>query len=171
MDRTGAFSGRIFKIIIDIIILILGIVLIAMPNQSLAAITIVIGIVLIGYGAISIIISIVRRMHAGILLPIICAAVGIILLVFNQLFANTVLPFIIGLWMLIMGIINFGVARRASLSVANVILSLVAVVLGIIILIGVFVGHNTFSTMLGVSMLIYGVASIINTISMGRNVY
>ena len=170
MDSSKGFSGNTFKIIIDIILLILGIIMIVAPNATMQVITIILGIILIGYGAISIIISISRGTHIGLLVPIICVVLGVILLVFSNIFANTVLPFVIGVWMVVMGIMNLSIARKSNLSVVNTVLSAAAIVLGIIILIGVFVGHQTFGVMLGIAMLIYGIVEIVNWITMGRDV-
>ncbi len=162
-----AISGKTLKIIVDVIILIIGIILIAAPNQSLSVITMILGIVLIGYGVISVIINASKGTKDGIAISIVCAVLGAVLLIFNSAFANTVLPFVIGAWMLIMGIVNVSISHKLGLSLVNMVLSIVAIVVGIIILIGVFVGHNTLGVLLGVCMLVYGIAQVINLIAIG----
>jgi uncharacterized membrane protein HdeD (DUF308 family) len=168
MASSNPFSNKVFRVIVDIIILILGIVMIAVPNATLRGITIVLGIVLLGYGAISMIAAVSRGEESGLAGPVVCAVLGILLLVFSGVFANTVLPFAIGVWMLVLGVINLTGARRAGLSAVNTVLCAAAIVIGVIILIGVFVGHNTLGTLLGVCMLVYGVAAVVNWITMGR---
>ncbi len=163
-----SFSTRTFKLIVAIILLVVGLIMVLQPNVALSVFTMILGIGLLGYSAISIIVILARHEKGGLVLPIVLAALGVILLIFNDLFANTVLPFVIGAWMVIMGITSLVSVRKMGLSIANTVLSCAAIAIGIIILVGVFTGGNMLATLLGVCMLVYGVVEIINFIMIGR---
>ncbi len=151
-----------FKIIIDLIILIIGIILLAAPDTTLEVITIILGIVLIVYGVLTVLAIVGKRTGASLVVPIICIVAGVLLLIFNSFFANIALPVVIGIWMLVMGIISISDARHVTGTKLNMILAIVAIVLGIVILVGVFSGVNTLGILLGICMLIYGAVSVVN---------
>ena len=158
-DDSRKLSGKVVKGIVDVIILILGIVLLAVPNATMQAIIIIIGIIALAYGGIALFIFLYNKDGRNSVPAVICVVLGILLLVFSNTFANTVLPFIIGAWMLVMGIIGLaGTRKTESLSL---ILTITSVILGIIIIIGVFAGANIIAPLLGVCMIIYGIAAII----------
>ncbi len=162
-DNSKKLSGVMVKIIIDIVILVIGIVLLAVPNAAMQTITIILGIILLAYGGITLCIVLYKKDGRSPLVAIICIVLGILLLVFSGVFANTVLPFVIGIWMLIMGIV--GLASAKHVGKVPMVMSIVAIALGVIILIGVFVGANVLAVLLGVCMLIYGISSIIDFIA------
>lgn len=170
MDDKAVSSGN-FSLIVNIIILAIGIVLIAIPNAVLSTVTLILGIVLIGYGGITLATIIGKKTGANILIPVLCLALGVILIIFNNFFANTALPFVIGIWMIIMGIMSLVRAvghRDVSAWKLSLILSLAALVLGIIILAGIATGSNALGVILGIAMVIYGAVAIINW-AIGKN--
>ncbi|MDL2238245.1 DUF308 domain-containing protein [Christensenellaceae bacterium OttesenSCG-928-K19] len=176
MEKKKAISGDTFKLIVNIVILVLGIILIAQPNAAMQAIVIILGIILTAFGAIAVAVFAVKRSKgtddgSNILTPVICLILGIVLLVFNSFFANILLPLVIAIWMLVIGIMNLvsaGSLKGAGAGSWRVtmIMALGAIVLGIITLVGVFAGGNVVGVLLGVCMLLFGILSIINWAAM-----
>jgi uncharacterized membrane protein HdeD (DUF308 family) len=152
------------KMVIDVVILIIGIVLLAVPNVAMQTITVILGIVLLAYGGITTFLIFYKKDGRSPVVPIIFIVIGVLLLIFSNLFANTILPFAIGVWMLVMGIVSLAGSR--GMGKLPMIMSVIAIVLGVIILIGVFVGANIMAVLLGVCMLIYGVTAVIDFIAM-----
>ena len=164
MENTKNNSA--FKMIVNIILLVLGIVLIAVPESGMQGITIVVGIGLVIYGIVVILMHAYKRNNGGdapdIVVPIVWLVVGILLLIFNSFFANILLPIVIGAWMIIMG----AASLSSAYSLLAKILTVIAIVLGVIIIVGVFVsGMNIVGTLLGICMLIYGIVSIMQWIA------
>lgn len=171
MDQKKTISNDVFRLVIDIVLLVLGIILIAEPAGAMVGIVTVLGVILVVAGAVFIVIDIVKRnkgsVTKGILLPLICLVIGIILLIFNAFFANWLLPFVIGVWILIMGIIYFSssitLKKAGARSWAvSLVVSVASIVLGVLILVGVFAGENILGLMIGISMVIYGILALIN---------
>ncbi len=173
MAGEKKISNDVFQLIINIVILILGIILIAFPKEAMGGITIAVGIILLVYGGISIAVGVNKRkkgQEVNITLPVVGVVAGVLLLVFNGVFANTVLPFIIGAWAIIAGVMNLvtaGHIRHAAPGSGKTvtITALIALALGVIILVGVFVGANTMGMMIGVCMLLYGIVSLVSWIA------
>ena len=172
-DRKN-LSGDTFRLIVNIVILVLGLILIARPNEAMQGIVIILGIILLVYGVCFVLFDIYKNRKgessSGILIPVICLIIGIILLVFNSFFASILLPLVIGVWMIVMGImylISTGALKSARASSWGLSLgvALAAVILGIITIIGIFVNDedvNVVGTLLGVCMMLFGIASVIN---------
>ena len=166
MDNTdkAKMSGA-FRMIVNIIILILGIVLIAVPNEAMQGITIILGIALLVYAGISI--AMFYNLKAkgvdgpSLVLPIIWLVVGILMLVFSNFFANYLLPIVIGIWMIVMGAMSLGGAVTALAK----ILTVIAIVLGVIIIVAALAGANLVGVLLGICMLIYGIVSLMQWIA------
>jgi len=172
MDERAVSSGN-FSLIVNIIILAIGIILTAVPNAVMATITIILGIILVSYGGITLAATVAKKTGANLLVPILCLILGVILLVFNNFFANTALPFVIGIWMIVMGVMSLVKAisnREFGSWKFSLILSAAAIVLGIVILAGIVLGSNVLGVILGVCMIIYGATAVVNWLVM-RSMY
>lgn len=164
-------SAENIGFIINIILLALGIILICIPNAAMGAITIILGIILVGYGGITLAVNIIKKNDGSLLMPTLCLILGLILLVFNNFFANTALPLIAGIWMIVMGVIGIANAlhnKNAQGWKLSLILSLTAIALGIIILAGIYTATNVVGIMMGVCLLLYGATAIANWIIIRR---
>lgn len=173
MANEKALSNDAFKMIVNVVILILGIILIAAPTVAMQVIITILGIILLAYAIISIVVNVSRKSKGlesqSIGWPVVWLIVGILLLVFNGAFANVILPLVIGVWAIVMGFMNLASSLRikgmGGSFMVSLILSIIAIVLGIIIIIGIFTAANVVGTLLGVCMLIYGIVSIVNWIA------
>ncbi|HBU12759.1 MAG TPA: hypothetical protein DEB31_08575 [Clostridiales bacterium] len=171
MENRRTFSGDTFKLIVNIVLLVFGLILIARPTEAMQGIVIVLGVILLVVGGVMMAVHIVKRQRgseAGSLTaPVIGVILGIILLIFNGFFANILLPLVIGIWILIVGIMNLYASTAlkhagGSFWKVSTVLALAAVALGIIMLIGVFAGGNVVGVLLGVCMLLFGIISIVH---------
>ena len=168
-NRT--LSAENIGFIINIILLALGIILICIPNEAMGAITIILGIILVGYGGITLAVNIVKKNDGSLLMPILCLILGLILLAFNSFFANTALPLIVGIWMIVMGVIGMANALHNKILPGwkfSLVLSLAAIALGIIILAGLSMTTNVVGILMGVCMVLYGATAIVNWVVIRR---
>ena len=169
-DNNAVISGSV-RMIINILILILGIIFIANPGAALQGITITLGILLIVYGGMMIAVHEIRR-GQGLTpppmgWPIVWMIVGILLLIFQEPASQWLLPLVIGLWMIILGIMNLRNAHEirkigGKSHTFALIMAVAEIVLGIISLVSMAFNGVALGIMMGVCMLIYGVSSIIS---------
>lgn len=166
MQSDHKISPSTIQLIINIVILIIGIILIAVPNVAISLITIILGVVLLVFGIIQLMVTVKKDLGKALMvMPIVSIVVGVVFIIFSETIANTILPFVIGLWILVMGIMGLVEAsgnQMRSTWKASIVISIICIAIGIILLIGVFAGQNILSTLLGVCMVIYGVISLVN---------
>lgn len=171
MDKQNASYGGSWRMIINILLLILGIIFIAAPSTALTGVTITLGILLIIYGGIMIALNEVRKArgeaHNAIILPIVWLAVGILLLVFSDAVAWWLLPLVVGAWMIVLGIMNLRSSRQIhamggkSATFATIV-AVAEIILGVLSICSMATGGSGLGIMAGICMLIYGVCSIIS---------
>lgn len=170
--NSGTFKTReTVRLITAIALLVIGIILLFAPQFAMSVIVIIIGIVLLGYGIIQLIVNLTGRNRGNsggnIAIPIIAIIIGVLLIVFRDGVASFILPLVIGIWAIITGIMSLIEASSVRhLGMGSwrfvTITGLAQLVLGIIMVIGVFTGTNVLGILLGVCLLIYGIMSIIS---------
>ncbi|MGI6153666.1 MAG: DUF308 domain-containing protein [Christensenellaceae bacterium] len=164
-----AKSGTAFTLILNIILFIVGIALIMNPAEGMAAIILILGIIMIVYGAVMIAMN-VNRINNGqdgssVVLPVVVLVVGILFIIFRGATANIILPLVVGIWAIVTGIVSLMDAMKVRHASGNwrpmAYAALAAIVLGVIIIIGMVTGGNTVGTLLGVCLLIFAVVGIV----------
>ena len=137
----------------------IGIFFVISPHETLSVFTVIAGIVLVVDGVIAVIRSITGELeNRGLLalVGVISVVAGLVLIKhpFNSL---VVLALIIGLWFVIVGGIRF-VAALADRQdrLANVLLSLLDIVIGIVILSWPEIGLATIAVIVGIGLIIRG---------------
>jgi uncharacterized membrane protein HdeD (DUF308 family) len=137
----------------------IGIFFVISPHETLSVFTVIAGIVLLVDGVIAVIRSITGELeNRGLLalVGVISVVAGLVLIKhpFNSL---VVLALIIGLWFVIVGGIRFvaAFAERED-RLANVLLSLLDVVIGIVILSWPEIGLATIAVIVGIGLIIRG---------------
>lgn len=161
-----SMSAEKVSLLVNCILLGLGIVLIAVPNLAMSTITMVLGIVLASYGAITLITAIVKKDGESVTMPVMFTVFGTVLLVFNNFFSNMALPLIVGIWMLVMGImgaISSVTFRAYKPWKISLLLNLVAAAAGLVILSGLAMKTNMAAVFLGAVFVVYGIMTIVNT--------
>lgn len=162
-------SYNVLGLIISIVLFIIGIALIANPVGGMEAIMLVLGIVLIVYGAIMIFMALGGKAGGSsnpYAIPVVAVILGILLIIFRSPAAGIVLPLIIGIWAIVTGVMGLFDAMKVRDAHGSwrvmMITSLIAIVLGIIVLVGMGVGGNALGVIIGVCMLLYAIANIVN---------
>lgn len=172
-QNAAGFTGSgTWKMIINVLLLILGIIFIAAPTQALTGVAITLGIVLIIYGGLVIAMNEVRKARGqsynSIVWPIIWLVLGILLLIFAGSVAGWLMPLIIGAWMIVLGIMNLrsshrihqaGGGHRATFAT---VLAIAEIILGILSICSIANGGAGLGIMIGICMLIYGICAIVS---------
>lgn len=168
---TSGSSGGSWRMIINVLLLILGIVFLAAPTHALQGITIALGILLIIYSGLMIAMREINKArglaYGSLTWPIIWLAAGILLLIFVKPASGWLLPLVIGVWMIVLGIYNLRSSHEihaigAKTGPFATILAIAEIILGVLSLCSMANYGATLGIMMGVCMLIYGVAAIIS---------
>ena len=161
MNNEKRLSADAVKIIVGLIILVTGMVLWFVPGADMVIIVWVIGIIMLAYGVIATIVVVRKKDGSKPVLPIVCAVFGALLLVFCTFIGHTVLPFVIGAWMIVMGVLDLLGAQKTEGNLRK-ILGIASLVLGIIVLICLFAVKDTQATAAIICMLVFGVVAIVD---------
>lgn len=170
-NNSNVVSSGSVRMIINILILILGIIFIANPSEALKGVTITLGILLIVYGGVMIGLHEIRRSHGqqapSLGWPIVWMAVGVLLLIFVDAASQWLLPLVVGVWMIILGIMNLRTSHQISQMGGKshtfaLVTAIAEIVLGILSLVSMAYSGTGLGIMIGICMLIYGIASIIS---------
>jgi len=165
--ESKAKSNNILGLVLGIITLIIGIALLANPAVGMEVILLILGIVMIAYGAMNIIMDAARGIKgAGIyFMPALILALGILLIVFRGFAANILLPLVVGVWAVVNGIMNLVSANRKRQDGGywqpSFILALISLILGVVMIIAMIAGGNAVGAILGVILIIFSIVSII----------
>lgn len=117
-------------------------------------------------------------MQSQYTIAVILIVLGILLIVLRTPASRIVLPLIVGVWAIVYGIMGLMDAIRVksfgSIWRPMTIMALIALALGIIILVAMAAGGNALGSLLGISMIIFSIASIVQwflTYSAKKNNY
>jgi uncharacterized membrane protein HdeD (DUF308 family) len=160
-------SNSIVNLILSIVLLIIGIALLANPATGMEVIMLIVGIVMIVYGAITCISNAAKGVKGAsfYIWPVVMMIAGILLIIFRGPAANILLPLIVGIWAIVNGIMNLTKSIKVKNSggywQASLILSIITLALGVIMLISMIAGGNAVGVILGVILIIFAVVSII----------
>lgn len=170
-NNSNVVTSGSVRMIINILILILGIIFIANPAAALQGVTITLGILLVVYGGIMIALHEIKRGKGetppALGWPIVWMIVGVLLLVFVNSASKWLLPLVIGAWMIVLGLMNLRTAHQIRLAGGKshtfaLIVAIAEIVLGILALVSMAYSGYALGVMIGICMVIYGVASIIS---------
>lgn len=151
-------------IVISIIFVLFGVLLIAKPDQTLSAISMILGIVFIAMGVLKLIEYYTSETKDDYLLTIALVAVvfGVIVLFCSDAILS-LFRIILGLWIIAAGIMDFQTTLiwkdlKSVYWTLTLLFSMLMIVAGIIILIS----QNILITTIGVITVIYAVLDIID---------
>lgn len=153
-------------IVISIIFVLLGTFLIAKPNETKAAIAVILGIVFIAVGVLKLIEYYTSDDREDYLLVV--ALISVVFGVILLFASDVILSFfriILGLWIIAVGIMDFQTILRwkkvkSSAWTLSLIFSILMMLVGIVILIV----ENIIITAMGALIVAYGILDIINRI-------
>jgi len=161
-------------IIASIILMVFGIILMIKPADSLLLACTIIGWALIAFGAVAVILLIIRALKADPPIPsglialsafksIVALAGGILLLVFSEAVVS-ILPFLFGLLMLILGLSTAIYAllcrNTAPRWVFPLISGILTCIFGILIMLNPFSTATVLVFFMGLSLLIGGLSNL-----------
>lgn len=164
--------SKVFKrsswidMIISIIFIVLGALLIGKPEQTLEAISIILGIVFISMGVLKLIEYFIENKKEDYLLMIalVCVIFGAIIMFAT----DTILSFfriILGIWIIITGVMDFQITLRwkefkSPYCLISILFSILIMFSGFLILIN----RDIILTTIGIIIFIYGILDVIDRI-------
>lgn len=153
-------------IVISLIFVLFGALLIAKPNETLGAISIILGIVFIAMGVLKLVEYYTSETKEDYLLTIALIAVifGVIVIFASDAILS-LFRIILGIWIIATGVMDFQTALvwkqvKSPYWTASVLFSLLMMLAGIIILIN----KDIVLTTMGIIIVIYGILDIIDRI-------
>lgn len=160
---------------VAIVSIIIGLAFVIFPSMSLKIICIIIGVLFILCGVVLCgMYFFSTSAGAGVLMfgelvfGVILAVFGIVICVKSQTFIS-IIQFVIGAFVLAEGIINFVRSIQIKLlgsgvGIFSLVCSIGVVILGIVLLIDPFESAKTFTVIVGISLMIYGVIDLITAL-------
>ena len=153
-------------IVISLIFVLFGALLIAKPNETLGAISIILGIVFIAMGVLKLVEYYTSETKEDYLLTIALISVifGVIVIFASDAILS-LFRIILGIWIIAAGVMDFQTALvwkqvKSPYWTASVLFSLLMMLAGIIILIN----KDIVLTTMGIIIVIYGILDIIDRI-------
>ncbi len=151
-------------IIISIIFILLGILLIKKPEETLKAISTILGIIFVAMGVLKLIQYFTEDKKDDYLLVI--ALVTVIFGTIVIFASNTILSvfkLILGIWIIATGVMDFQITLiwkdfKSPSCIISILFSILIMFVGIIILIN----ENILTTTLGIIIIIYGILDLID---------
>ena len=153
-------------IVVSIIFVLFGALLIARPNETVGAISIILGIVFIAMGVLKLVEYYTSDTKEDLLLTIalITVVLGVIILFASDAILS-LFRIIIGIWIIIAGIMDLQTTFvwkevKSPYWTVAVLFSILMMLAGVVILIN----HNILITTMGIIIVIYGILDIIDRI-------
>lgn len=152
-------ANRSALVIRGLIFLVLGLLGLFRPIGSLAAVTIVLGVILLIDAAGALFLSLACRRFFGILWSLLLCAAGIMMIV-RPLDADTLVVIVLGVWMIVTGaneLLSAQVsAKRGILSGSGIF----SIVIGVLLVIAPFAGLTAVSWLVAILLLLCGAAML-----------
>ncbi len=163
---------KIFKrsswtdIVISLVFILLGVLLVAKPTQTVGAISIILGVLFIAMGALKLIEYYISKTKEDWLLTV--ALVSVIFGIIVLFASDSILAFfrvILGIWIIVTGIIDLQTVLvwkqvKSPYWTVSLLLTILMIFAGIVILIN----QQIVLTAVGVIIIIYGIFDIIDRI-------
>ena len=148
-------ANRSALLIRGLIFLVLGLIGLFRPLSSLAAVTVVLGVILLIDAAGSLFLSIACRRFFGIFWSLLLCAAGVTMIV-RPLEADTLVVIVLGVWMIVTGANEL---LSAQVSVKRGILSgsgIFSILIGVLLVVAPFAGLAAVSWLVAILLLISG---------------
>lgn len=170
-------ASRVLWAIAGILLMVCGVVCLSQPMAALGTLSLLLGIVMLFSGVVDILIFVKgRNLMFGsgwFLADGLITVIFSLFLLFNQAFTTLTLPFIFGMWLLVSGISKFvnsfdlrcfGVRGWGWFTALGILLA----VMGFCTLLDPVLGAVTLSVLVGVLLIVQGVASLLRACFSGR---
>lgn len=166
-------------IITSLFLMIIGVLLIAKPEEILTMISIVLGVGIMIVGIFGFLnyandLKEGRTMSMDIIYGIICVIVGALLIINTKIFAS-ILPIVLGIWMVINSIIKAQYTlllkdEGNSNWKITLIFSVLTLACGILFIFNPFKTASMFMQIFGAIMVIYSIMDVVNVIILKKNI-
>lgn len=164
-----------YIIVLTVLFLIIGMMLILFPEMSITAISYVLSISLIVLGVVLVIYSLDKLFFMDLFsFGLLQVVLGVVILVYPKIL-TTIIPIAIGVWMIVKSSVDF----RLSLVLKKcrnkdwyyvTILSLLAMLCGIMLITNTEIGTITLTVVVGIFLCAYSLTAIVNTLIFKDNI-
>lgn len=163
------------SIIFSIIFILIGAFLLARPEDAIHLVSYALGIILLLWGAISIVQFFTDKesqnyLDIGFVVGVFVFIFGIIVIVKPNTIAS-IIPLLLGIWMLINGVTKLSYAltlNRLNNAAGSIIISVLIIILGILLIFNPFAGAQTLVQILGVIIIIYSALDLAECFAIKR---
>ena len=153
-------ANRSALLIRGIIFFILGLIGLFRPIGSLAAVTIILGVILLLDAMGALFLTFACRRYLGVFWSLLLCAAGIAMIV-NPVEADVLIAVVLGVWLIATGVSEL---VSASVSPSRFFLSgsgILSILIGILLVVAPFAGLAAFSTIVAVLLLISGIEMLV----------
>lgn len=153
------------SIMAAVLMIVTGIILILAQGRTLNFLVQIIGIMVLIGGVTAIVGGVMTAFVPEMIGGIVSACVGFFFYRFPYILVSFI-PFIIGILMIINGCINFSNAFKGRMAAGynparDMVLSVLAIVLGVLVVIHPFGTANVFVVLMGISLIFNGIVSLV----------
>ena len=152
-------ANRSALVIRGLVFLVLGLTGLFRPLGSMAAITVVLGIILLIDAAGALFLSIACRRFFGIIWSLLLCAAGVAMIV-HPLEADTMVVIVLGVWMIVTGaneLLSAQVSSKRNILSGSGILS---ILIGILLVVAPFAGLAAVSWLVAILLLVSGIGML-----------
>ena len=152
-------ANRFALLIRGIIFFILGLVGMFRPIGSLAAVTVILGVILLIDAMGALFLTFACRRYLGVFWSLLLCAAGIAMIV-DPVETDVLIAVVLGVWLIATGVIELA---SASVSPSRFFLSgsgILSILIGVLLVVAPFAGLAAFSTIVAVLLLISGIGMI-----------
>ena len=153
-------ANRSALLIRGLVFFILGLIGLFRPIGSLAAVTIILGVILLLDAMGALFLTFACRRYIGVFLSLLLCAAGIAMIV-NPVEADVLIAVVLGVWLIATGVSEL---VSASVSPSRFFLSgsgILSILIGILLAFAPFAGLAAFSTIVAVLLLISGIEMLV----------
>ena len=153
-------ANRSALLIRGLVFFILGLIGLFRPIGSLAAVTIILGIILLLDAMGALFLTFACRRYLGVFWSLLLCAAGIAMIV-NPVEADVLIAVVLGVWLIATGVSEL---VSASVSPSRFFLSgsgILSILIGILLIVAPFAGLAAFSTIVAVLLLISGIEMLV----------
>ena len=163
-------------IVTSVIAFVIGLVMVVMPDLSLQAIGITIGIFAIAFGIALIVMDfMINRIHIqfyGIITGILSIVIGIIFIAMPNVLP-TVFAIALGLWVILSSVNIISIAITVRNGVSNwfllLLFGIIDLIAGVVILLNPFASSISVVVLGGIILMIHSVVTIVDTVMIRSN--
>ena len=153
-------ANRSALLIRGLVFFILGLIGLFRPIGSLAAVTIILGIILLIDAMGALFLTFACRRYLGVFWSLLLCAAGIAMIV-NPVEADVLIAVVLGVWLIATGVSEL---VSASVSPSRFFLSgsgILSILIGVLLVIAPFAGLAAFSTIVAILLLISGIEMLV----------